>query len=70
MVEEYGIHEAAELFPSMSDEEFEGLKNSIAENGLREAIVAVDNLIIDGRHRYRACLELGVNPKILAYILT
>jgi DNA modification methylase len=56
-------HEASRLFPSMSDEEYQELKADIALNGQREPITVRDGLIIDGRHRYRACLELSVEPK-------
>ena len=64
MAKSYGTHEVADIFPSMTDIEYEALKASIAENGQREAIVAVDDLIVDGRHRYKACQELGVAPRV------
>jgi len=47
----------------MTDEEFEGFKADIAANGLREPIwLHPDGRIIDGRNRYRACCELGLEP--------
>ena len=64
MAKSYGTHEVADIFPSMTDIEYEALKASIAENGQREAIVAVDDLIVDGRHRYKACQELGIAPRV------
>lgn len=62
MTREY--HEAANLFPMMSGEEFEELKADIAANGLREPIwLHPDGRIIDGRNRHVACLETGTPLK-------
>ena len=56
----YEVHEIANLFPLMSPEEFDRLKASIDAHGLLEAILLFEGKVIDGRHRYRACRELGV----------
>jgi len=57
------FHEVANIFPLMQGAEFETLKADIASNGLLEAIwLHSDGRIIDGRNRYRACLEVGVEP--------
>lgn len=54
------FHEIANIFPMMQDGEYEELKKDIAQNGLREPIwLHTDGRIIDGRNRYRACLETG-----------
>jgi hypothetical protein len=53
------IHEVCNIFPAMSDEEYARLKADIAANGQREPIWFHDGKIIDGRHRARACAELG-----------
>jgi hypothetical protein len=62
-----GGHEVDELalaFPAMSEEDFKGLKESIAvTGGLLEPITLYKNKILDGRHRARACEELGILPK-------
>lgn len=55
-------HAIASLFPPMSPEEYEALKADIQANGLREPIWLYEGRIIDGRHRYRACKELGIAP--------
>ncbi|MGH1360865.1 MAG: ParB/RepB/Spo0J family partition protein [Burkholderiaceae bacterium] len=52
----------------MSDAEFEELKADIQEHGQREPIITVESKILDGRHRYRACLELGREPKTKSWI--
>ncbi len=55
------IHPAAEIFPAMSDDEYRDLVEDIRKNGLREAVwIDADGAIVDGRHRVRACDELGV----------
>ena len=46
----------------MTGEEFAVLVADIKANGLKEAIVLYEGMILDGRHRYRACLEAGVKP--------
>lgn len=57
------FHEVANIFPMMQGDEFDALKTDIAANGLREAIwLHPDGRIIDGRNRYLACCELGLDP--------
>jgi ParB-like chromosome segregation protein Spo0J len=52
----------------MVEEEFYHLKDSIAKIGLLEPIwVDKDGLILDGRARYSACLELGIDPQYRTY---
>lgn len=57
-------HEVAGIFPLMQGEEYEGLKADIAANGLLEPVwLHPDNhMIVDGRNRHRACVELGIEP--------
>lgn len=58
----YEIHPAAELFPYMEDDQFQGLVEDIRENGLQEPIVLFEGRILDGRNRLRACEIAGVEP--------
>ena len=62
-------HPLAELFPPMSAEEFEGLKNSIRTRGYdkSEPVVTYEGQILDGRHRFRACLDLGLEAPTAAF---
>lgn len=53
------VHPYAELLPRMTDSEFGSLKKDIEEHGLLDPIVTLDDMILDGRHRYEACVELG-----------
>jgi ParB-like chromosome segregation protein Spo0J len=55
-------HPAANIFPQMNRTDYEALRADIVTNGLREKIVICKDQILDGRHRYRACLEAGIEP--------
>src|SRR5262249_10585873 len=59
---EFTFHPVANIFPMMTDEEFEALKADIQQQGLLEPIWLHDGKIIDGRNRYRACCKLGIEP--------
>ena len=55
-------HALSKAFPNLSNEEFTALKDSIKRNGQRDKILLFEDQILDGWHRYRACLELGKEP--------
>ena len=57
------FHPASEIFPLMNPQAFEELKADIKEHGLIEPIITYKGKILDGRNRYKACVELGVTPK-------
>jgi len=47
----------------MTQEEFEQLKESIRTEGQHYPIIVSENLeVLDGHHRFRACLELDIEP--------
>ena len=54
------IHPICDMVPKMSAEAFDALKIDIEKNGQIDPIWVKDGEIIDGRHRYRACRELGL----------
>jgi hypothetical protein len=56
-------HPLADMFPLMEGEELTALINDIKVNGQREPITLYEGKILDGRNRYRACIELGRKPE-------
>lgn len=58
------LHEVAAIFPEMASKEFEDLKEDIRKNGLLQDIWVAEGKIIEGKHRYKACIELGIEPRI------
>lgn len=55
-------HSAADIYPAMSGDEFAKLVEDIRNNGQRESIKIFGGKILDGRHRYKACCELDIDP--------
>ena len=60
-------HPAANMLPSMSQRDRERLKADIIENGIRQPIVVHDGQVLDGRHRYGAAIELGIECPMVNY---
>src|SRR6202166_3837661 len=61
------IHPLSEIFPLMEGVSFEGLVTDIKAEGLLEPIWLYDGKILDGRNRYRACLQADVEPTFREY---
>ena len=57
------FHPIANILPMMRAEEFAALKEDIRVNGQQEPIWTFEGQIIDGRNRFVACHELGLEPK-------
>jgi len=67
----YTPHPYALLLPPMSDEERAGHQADIKQHGLLEKIVINrKNQILDGVHRYRACIAVGTSPQFEVRDLT
>jgi hypothetical protein len=61
------FHPYAELFPRMTNPEFEGLCGDIARKGLLEDIIRYEGKILEGRERYVACERKKVPPRFREY---
>jgi N6-adenosine-specific RNA methylase IME4/ParB-like chromosome segregation protein Spo0J len=61
-------HPISDLFPMMESPEFDALAADIKTRGQLRAIVTLDGKILDGRNRYRACLQANIPPRIEHYI--
>jgi len=60
-------HWMADLMPMMPEKEFNQLKEDISGLGQLEPILIFNGEILDGRHRYRACQELGIEPWVTEF---
>lgn len=60
---ELNQHPLSAAFPGMTDDEFDQLTADIEANGQREPIIVHEGMVLDGWHRYRACVGLGMEPK-------
>jgi len=63
------FHPASDLFPLMEGTDLENLIQDIRDHGLREPITLhPDGSILDGRNRYRACLQLQIEPASVIWV--
>jgi DNA modification methylase len=62
-------HPLAELLPTMNEAEYAALRDDINANGQLDEIILLDGKILDGRHRYRVCVELKRKPRCRNYDL-
>jgi N6-adenosine-specific RNA methylase IME4 len=56
-------HALAQLFPRMSQLEFDELCVSIETNGQREDITTLNGEVLDGVNREAACIAIGIVPR-------
>ena len=59
----YPVSRLALALPAMPDREYQALREDIRENGQQRPIAVLHGEILDGRHRLKACDELGIEPK-------
>lgn len=58
------IHPAANFLPPMSPEELAVLTADIHANGQRIPVALLNDQVVDGRHRIRACAAAGRNVRV------
>jgi phage N-6-adenine-methyltransferase len=61
--DEMSIHGIANLWPTMAADEWSEFLVDIKTNGLLDPILTWNGKIVDGKHRYRACLETKTQPR-------
>lgn len=56
-------HPLSAAFPAMSAEDFAALVDDVRANGQRDPIMLHEGMVLDGWHRYQACLQIGAKPQ-------
>lgn len=59
----YQRHPLSAAWPDMAAEDFTALKDSIGYSGLLEPITLFEDQILDGWHRYNACIQTGMDAR-------
>lgn len=63
---QFAFHPIADTFPLMEGDDYERFADDVAVR-LHEPIVLYEDKILDGRNRYRACLDRGREPTFTDY---
>src|SRR5262245_51301567 len=63
----YMQHAISAAFPAMRETAFAALLENIKAHGQRVPITLYEGQVLDGWHRYRACLELGIEPATVEF---
>lgn len=61
------FHPLTELIPTRADRD--RLVMDIAQNGVRDPVFLYETKVIEGRMRYQACLDAGVQPQFKDWVL-
>lgn len=61
------FHPLCLTLPDMASEAFKALVEDVRRNGQLRDIVLHEGMILDGRHRYRACLACGIEPRMVEF---
>lgn len=60
----YLFHELSSYLPLLEGEEFDALVEDIRQFGQIEPVVLYEGKILDGRNRYRACKQIGIELEV------
>lgn len=61
------VHRFANYLPIADDKDQFALRESIKAIGLVEPVVLYGGAILDGRHRYKACVVVGIEPTFIDF---
>jgi ParB family transcriptional regulator, chromosome partitioning protein len=64
---QYEAHPIADIMPALNPEELAKLREALMIDGLAHPIQLFEGKILDGRHRYQLCVELGVEMRFEEY---
>jgi N6-adenosine-specific RNA methylase IME4 len=60
-------HPLANIFPLLNEEDLDRLAEDIAANGLHFPITTHEDMILEGRNRYRACVKANAEPRFVPF---
>ena len=63
-----GEHPLTNRMPIKPEHEYEALEESIRIHGLQQPLIRFEGKVLDGRHRLRACKELGIPVAVLDFV--
>jgi len=63
----YNQHALSAVFPAMPENELAELAADISEHDLRAHITLYEGKILDGWHRYKACIQIRKQPRFVDY---
>ncbi|MGF6470141.1 hypothetical protein [Paraburkholderia youngii] len=65
-MDELKAHPAANLFPMMGGDEWKAFVEDVRKHGVRDPIITLDGMILDGRNRYKAARMAGRECRSIA----
>ena len=60
-------HPLSALWGDMPEDQYREFVAGIEKRHIRQMIMTLDDKVLDGWHRYKACLELGIEPFFTEY---
>ena len=60
-------HPLSILWGEMPEDQYREFVEGLRKVYLRQMIMTLDGMVLDGWHRYKACLELGIDPFFAGY---